>query len=87
MSDAVVSGSINNFSAGCAPKITILDELEGIWGRLDSITESGDMILADIEGTSIELPKSLSSILEPLVGQQVVVGLFDGEYCAGRCSA
>lgn len=84
---SVDSASVNTLSAGCAPKITILDELEGIWGRLDSITESGDMILVDIEGASIELPKSLSRILEPLLGQAVIVGLFDGEYHAGRCSA
>lgn len=81
------SASINAFSAGCAPRITILDELEGIWGRLDGIAASGDMILADIEGTQVELPSMFSAILRPLIGQRVVVGLFDGEYHAGRCSA
>jgi hypothetical protein len=86
MSGSIVSASINTLSSGS--KVTIFDELEGIWGRLDSITEeSSGWILADIEGSQVELPSTFSAILQPLIGQNVIVGLFDGEYHAGRCSA
>lgn len=85
MSGVVVGAPINSFSAACA--VIVLEEHEGRWGRLDGITESGDMIIADIEGVQVELPGSLAATLEPLLGQRVVVGCFDGNYRAGRCSA
>jgi hypothetical protein len=84
MAAAAISSSTDNIVAHGA---IILREREGIWGRLDSITESGDMILAEIGGQRIELPVVLMDILQPILGQSVVVGLFDGRHHAGRCGA
>ena len=79
--DALVENAVVE-QAKCP--ITILDERQGIWGRLDGITESGEVIIADIGKVRVELPIP-SAILEPLVGQDVIIGLFDGSYRVGRC--
>ena len=76
-------------SAACGAMLhgTMLEEREGVWGRLDSLALEGGSIIAEIGGRLIELPAQHSDLLRSLCGERVVVGLFGGKYRIGRCSS
>lgn len=82
---------INNLPATPATlteEILRLQERGVFIGLLSDIIEPDgeDIILARIEDTLVEVPRGLSEKLWGMVGQRAVIGLFDGQYLAGRCS-
>jgi hypothetical protein len=83
---ASIFGEIYLSPSSLEPEIIRLRELEGWHGMLSDIIEpyGEDIILAEIGGHLIELPKYLSATMWGLMGQPVRVGCFDGQVRVGR---
>jgi len=74
----IVPGDSNNF-----PTVA-LEERDIVQGRLRAAIEVDGRLTAQVGSWWVELPKELSEKVRGLMGQLVLVGLFDGEHRIGK---